>query len=146
MTPSAVHGLGIGIDLVRINDMRASIDRFGHRWFARLYTPDEQAHLLAIPRYTPARAALHFAVKEAALKALDLGEAGVNWRDLEVRYDAPHRRPRLALHGRAAQLTAGWLRDSKIGLEHRGDYAVAFVTAIPQPSPSFSHCRPDPAP
>ena len=64
------------------------------------------------------------------MKALDLGDAGVGWRDIEV-LQMDNGACRLTLHGRAAQLVAArGVEDIALSLSHDGDYATAVVTAL----------------
>ena len=76
------------------------------------------------------RLAARFAAKEAALKAFDLGNEGVDWRDIEVRKLAGGA-CRLELHGKAAALAAErGAGEIALSLSHDGDYATAVVTAL----------------
>jgi holo-[acyl-carrier protein] synthase len=127
--PSQV-GLRVGIDVVQISRVAESLERFGERFMRRLFTADEIAYANQAPRLVAERLAARFAAKEAALKAFDLGQEGVDWRDIEVR-KLPGGACRLALHGKAAALAAARGADEiAISLSHDGDYATAIVTSI----------------
>lgn len=95
--------LGVGLDLVDIARVAAMLEAHGARAEAKLFSPGEAAYARA--RAEPARHfAARFAAKEAAYKAL-AGSAearGIGWRDVEVAVEADGR-PRLVLHGRAAE-------------------------------------------
>lgn len=98
--------VGLGFDLVDIPRVAALLAAKGARAEARLFTDGELAYARA--RAEPARhLAARFAAKEAAYKALAGSEAarGISWRDVEVvaEWDG---RPRLVLHGRAAERAA----------------------------------------
>jgi holo-[acyl-carrier protein] synthase len=119
--------LGTGIDLVEVARVEAAIARFGERFLARVFTPEER-------RYCEARAnkmeryAARFAAKEAGMKALGTGlSRGISWQDLEVRREPGHR-PTLLFCRKAAEIAAalGVSRVS-VSLSHTGGHAIAQV-------------------
>lgn len=128
--------IGLGNDLVDIRRIEDSLERFGGRFVAKVFTEAERA--TADRRVGRARAgayAKRFAAKEALVKAL--GKQGVGWRDIEVTND-PEGRPLLSLSGGAAALLA---RRTPPGMAARlhltlaDDYplaqAVVIVEAVP---------------
>jgi holo-[acyl-carrier protein] synthase len=126
--------LRVGLDVVDIRRVSDSIDRFGDRFVRRLFSEAEISYAHAGEGRTAERLAARFAAKEAAIKAFDLAEAGVNWRDIEVE-KLNDGACRLALHGRAAaQAQRLGVRDIALSLSHDGDYAAAVVTALLLPS------------
>ncbi|MBV9078252.1 MAG: holo-ACP synthase [Methylobacteriaceae bacterium] len=94
--------LGIGSDLCDITRIERSLERFGDRFTARVFTPGEQA--TCDRRATRAASyARRFAAKEACSKALGTGmRAGVFWRDMEVA-NLPGGKPVLRLSGGALE-------------------------------------------
>lgn len=94
--------LGIGNDLVRIDRIERTLERFGDRFVQRVFTDLEQ-------RKSDGRAARaasyakRFAAKEACAKALGTGvpRRGVHWRDMGV-INLPSGKPTMALTGGAA--------------------------------------------
>lgn len=132
--------LGIGSDLTDIRRVQASLDRFGDRFAARVFTDAERARADAAG--TPSsRAALYakrFAAKEAATKALGTGYAdGVHFKDIEVESDGKGR-PTLRLTGGArerllALVPAGMAPRIDLSMTDEPPYAQAFVviSAIP---------------
>ena len=114
----------VGIDLVDVSRIAASIDAFGDRFLRRVFTDGELAYAQASPALTAERLAARFAAKEAAKKALDL--EGVAWRDLEV-VRSPSGACHLRLHG-AARVAAGALSFA-LSMSHEGDHATAVVIA-----------------
>ena len=75
---------GIGIDIVNVERIRQSLERFGHRMEARLFTDGELAYSRGHKDPLPHLAA-RFAAKEAASKALGIGmSGGVAFRAIEV--------------------------------------------------------------
>jgi len=114
----------VGIDLVDVSRITASINAFGDRFLRRVFTDGELAYALASPALTTERLAARFAAKEAAKKALDL--EGVAWRDLEVAR-SPSGACHLVLHG-AARVAAGAMSFA-LSMSHEGDHATAVVIA-----------------
>src|SRR5438445_5736332 len=96
----------VGIDLVRVSRVAASLERFGERFLRRVFTPAEIAYATASPSLTAERLAARFAAKEAAVKALGLAETGVGWRQLEV-VRQPSGMCQLSLHGAALDAARG---------------------------------------
>lgn len=116
----------VGIDLVRIDEVRDSLAAYGERYLERVYTEVEQRDC----GHDPRRLAARFAAKEAAIKALggDGGEA-LPWRSIGVEHDSSGR-PCLRLTGPAAALArrrgAGRL---DLSLTQRTSVAAAVVLA-----------------
>lgn len=79
-------GLTVGLDVVDVRDVEASVVRFGARYLARIYTPAEIAYATsARDRATVARRlGARFAAKEATIKALGASERGISLRNIEV--------------------------------------------------------------
>ncbi len=128
----------VGLDMVDIRRIRESVDRFGERFVGRVFTADEMACAKVGTDWSAERLAARFAAKEAAIKAFDLGDVGVDWRDIEVR-KLPGGACRLALHGRAAARAASLgVEHIALSLSHDGDYAAAVVSAsrstLPHPA------------
>jgi len=71
--------VGSGIDLIEIQRIQRSVDRYGERFLNRVYTAGEQAYCLR-KRFAGESFAARFAAKEAGAKALGTGiSQGVNW-------------------------------------------------------------------
>jgi holo-[acyl-carrier protein] synthase len=113
----------VGVDIVEIHRIEASLAKFGARFLGRVYTKLE----VAACRGRPNELAVRFAAKEAVMKALGTGAHGVAWREIEV---LPNHRgkPLVYLHGRAqARAQRIGLRGIDISMSHSRDFAVAFV-------------------
>jgi len=87
----------LGVDIIKVDRIRASIERFGERFSKRVLTPNEQRYV----RMRPETFAGRWAAKEAVSKVLGLGVRGIGWRDIEV-VRLPTGQPSVSLHGRAA--------------------------------------------
>ncbi|WP_029013905.1 holo-ACP synthase [Niveispirillum irakense] len=125
--------LGIGSDLVDIRRIQASLDRFGDRFAARVFTPAERARGDAMAANArTAYYAKRFAAKEAASKALGTGYAeGVHFCDLEV-VSAANGRPTMCFHrGALARLTMltppGLVAQIDLSMTDEPPLAQAFV-------------------
>jgi holo-[acyl-carrier protein] synthase len=119
--------VGTGIDLVEIDRIHRSIERYGARFLNRVYTSAEQSYCLR-KRKSAESFAARFAAKEAGAKALGTGISfGVSWLEFEVVRQLSGR-PTLRFHGRAAQIAAhlGVARTS-LSLTHTGTLAQASV-------------------
>lgn len=98
--------IGLGSDLCDIRRIEGTLERFGERFLARVFTPVERAKALRRSRTTAGTLAKRFAAKEACAKALGTGIAqGVSWREMGVEND-PSGRPHLVLTGNAAAILA----------------------------------------
>jgi holo-[acyl-carrier protein] synthase len=92
--------LGIGNDIIDIRRIEATIDRFGERFIARIFTEIEQ-HKSERRAMRAASYAKRFAAKEACSKALGTGfRRGTFWRDMGV-VNEPSGRPTMVLSGGA---------------------------------------------
>ena len=119
--------LGTGIDIIEIDRIAQSIDRFGRRFLDRIFTPGEIAYCSRKKNSAESYAA-RFAAKEAGAKALGTGiQHGVTWKELEVRRE-PGRRPTLHFSGRAGQLAERMgVRHIALSLTHSTTVAMAAV-------------------
>lgn len=118
---------GVGIDVVQVDRIKGSLERFGARFEARVFTDAELEYSRRHKDPLPHLAA-RFAAKEAAFKAIGTGLSnGIGWRDAEVVQPGGHR-PRLLWHGAAAERLAslGATR-SHLTLAHDAGVAVACV-------------------
>ena len=118
---------GIGIDLVEVPRMQKILRRWGDRFTARVYTPEEIAYCRgkALPAI---HFAARFAAKEAGMKAIGTGwRRGVRWRDFEVA-NLPTGKPTLRLHGKAADFAERLgVRSIALSLTHTSGMALAHV-------------------
>jgi holo-[acyl-carrier protein] synthase len=131
--------VGIGSDLVDINRIAQTIERFGDRFIDRCFTEAERAKAERRPLLKAATYAKRFAAKEACAKALGTGfRAGVFWRDMGV-VNLPSGRPTLVLTGGAlarlhAILPPGMTAQVDLTMTDEPPLAQAFViiSAVPQ--------------
>ncbi|HZC33639.1 MAG TPA: holo-ACP synthase [Candidatus Bathyarchaeia archaeon] len=130
-TPTLVPGVPpatteLGIDIIKVDRIRAALTRFGDRFSKRVLTTSEQRYVRGRPETFAGR----WAAKEAVSKVLGLGVRGIGWRDIEIER-LPTGQPAVRLHGRAAG------RAEQLGMEriavsitHESDYAVAIAFGV----------------
>ncbi|MGR3753776.1 holo-ACP synthase [Edwardsiella anguillarum] len=121
--------VGLGTDIVEIVRIAAVVERSGDQLARRVLSPAEWQQYLTHAqrvRYLAKR----FAVKEAAAKALGTGiRHGLAFAQFEVANDALGK-PRLILHGRAAELAAELgIASLHVSLADERRYACATVIA-----------------
>ncbi len=116
----------LGIDIVKIERIRATLERFGQRFQKRVLTDEEQHYVRGRPETMAGR----WAAKEAVSKVLGLGVRGIGWRDIEIER-LPTGQPSVRLHGRAAaraeQLGMGRVA---VSISHESDFAVAVAFGV----------------
>jgi holo-[acyl-carrier protein] synthase len=117
--------LAVGVDLVEISRIEATISRFGDRFLHRVFTEGE----LSYTEGRVASLAARWAAKEATAKLLGTGIGPIRFAEIEVVCDREGK-PDLYLHNQAADLAASLhLNRFALSLSHAGDYALAFVVA-----------------
>jgi holo-[acyl-carrier protein] synthase len=119
--------LGLGTDLIEIERVQASMDRFGERFLDRVFTEGEIAYCMRKKQSAESFAA-RFAAKEAGAKALGTGiSRGVSWKEIEVRREIGQR-PTLHFRGRAGELAdAMGVRRVQLSLSHSRKLAMAVA-------------------
>ena len=116
----------LGVDIVRVERIRRTLERFGPRFGDRVLTPREAAYVRGRAETLAGR----WAAKEAVSKVLGLGVRGIGWREIEIE-QLPTGQPAVVLHGRAAR------RADQLGMErvalsisHEAEFAVAVAFGI----------------
>lgn len=120
--------VGTGIDVVDIERIARSLERYGARFMERVFTAEEIAYCQR-KRNCAESFAARFAAKEAGAKALGTGiQHGVTWREIEVSR-APGQRPTLHFSGPALEMSnrLGVKRVS-LSLTHEKRVAIASVS------------------
>ena len=116
----------VGIDIIKVDRIRAAIAKFGARFSNRVLTAAEQRYV----RDRPETFAGRWAAKEAVSKVLGLGVRGIGWREIEIER-LPTGQPAVRLHGRAAARAEqlGMARIA-VSITHEADYAVAIAYGV----------------
>jgi len=124
--------IGLGTDLLDIRRLEKTLERFGARFTARIYTEVERQR--AGRRAQPANMlAMCYAAKEACAKALGTGfRQGVFWRDLGVVH-LPSGKPTMVLTGGALKrldaLTPEGMR-AEVAVSLTDEYPMAQAVVI----------------
>ena len=96
--------IGTGVDLIEVERIAHSIERYGERFLRRVYTDLEIAYCNR-KRVSAESFAARFAAKEAGAKALGTGiSRGVTWNEFQVSRNPGGRR--------------NWLRNSGCARSH----------------------------
>jgi len=119
--------LGIGVDLVEVERVQHSLDRFGERFMNRVFTAGEIAYCQSM-KFPARHFAARFAAKEAVSKAFGTGIGkAMGWRDIDVHKKASGE-PFLVLHGGANNLAKNrGMKSSSISLSHTDHHALAMI-------------------
>ena len=139
--------IGLGSDLADIRRIEATLERFGERFVARIFTDVERTRSER-KADRAASYAKRFAAKEACAKALGTGmRAGVFWRDMGV-VNLRSGAPTLALTGGAARrlaaiTPAGLTPHIHLSLTDDDPYALAFVVIEAREHDAVGSIRPD---
>ena len=124
--------VGLGSDLCNIERIAASLDRFGARFEARVFTEVERAKAARRPFTKAGTLAKRFAAKEAFSKAVGTGfRAGVFMKDIGV-VNAKSGAPTLSLTGGAqarldAMIPEGHVARVHLTMTDDHPWAQAFV-------------------
>lgn len=108
--------IGTGVDITEVRRLRRAIDKWGKDFLHRVFTPEELEN-------AKTRGSLHqhlagrFAAKEAVFKAL--GDAGLNWKDVQILNDKQGKPYCRILNRRDKKI------DVHISISHVKTYAVA---------------------
>ena len=130
--------LGVGNDFIDIRRIEKTLERYGERFIARVFTEIERKKSDG-RRQRAASYAKRFAAKEACAKALGTGlRRGVYWRDMGV-VNLPSGRPTLSLTGGAARVLQDLTPDgyeARIDLTITDDFplaaAIVIISGIPE--------------
>ena len=124
--------IGIGSDLCNIERIQKSLDRWGDKFLARVFTEVERAKAARRPFTAAGTLAKRFAAKEAFAKAVGTGfKRGVHMKDIGV-VNAPSGAPAIVATGGArARLDAlapdGHAIDIHLTMTDDHPWAQAFV-------------------
>lgn len=117
--------LRTGVDLIEIERIQGSINKFGDRFLTRIYTKRELSLFVGNVGSLAAR----WAAKEAVAKALGCGIGTVGWVEIEILH-GEQKEPVLYLHGKAASMAEELgLEEWSLSLSHTHEHAIAFVVA-----------------
>ena len=121
---------GIGNDICDVRRIRASVERHGERFAARILSEAELATWRSRSARWPERGvrflATRFSAKEAFSKAIGLGMVmPMTWRNCEVA-NLPSGQPTIALHGALKDWFEARALRVHLSLSDETDYAASF--------------------
>lgn len=116
---------GIGVDIIKIERLKAAVERWGRRFLQRVFTENEISY--AYSKKEPYLSlSVRFAAKEALIKAIG-SEIPVTLTDIEV-MNYGSGRPFLKLNGNLKDFFAKKsLRTAHLSLSHEREYGIACV-------------------
>ncbi len=115
---------GVGIDIVEVNRIRASIEEYGPLFTEKIFSAEEIKYCSDKPNPYQHYAA-RFAAKEAFSKATGTGwNSDFSWHEVEV-INEPSGKPCFRLNGFALK-NAG-KKKVFLSISHSGDYVTAVV-------------------
>ena len=116
----------LGIDIIQVSRIKATLARFGRRFARRVLTEAEDRYV----RDRPENFAGRWAAKEAVSKVLGLGVRGVGRTEIEIQR-LPTGQPAVRLHGRARQRAEQLGMDRiAVSISHEAEYAVAIAFGV----------------
>ncbi len=117
--------LGVGIDIIEIERIKKSVDRYGDLFLNKIFTETELNYCLTKKnRYQ--HLAARFAAKEAIAKALATGwSKGFRWKDIEI-YNEKSGLPKVKLFGELKRFL-GLSKSLKITMSHSEHYVTCFA-------------------
>jgi holo-[acyl-carrier protein] synthase len=126
--------VGVGIDLIEVERIRAVIERQGERFLDRVFTAEERAYCGTM-KFPHKHYAARFAAKEAVSKCFGTGiGAELGWRSVSVRHGERHQ-PLVHLDERgSALLRAAGATAVHLSLAHTEALAVAVAVLVRQPA------------
>lgn len=125
-----MHIFGIGIDVVEIDRIEESIEKFGDKFLDRIFTPSERAYCESQKR-PHVNYAARFAVKEAVAKAFGTGIGkNLSFLDMQIEREASGA-PRVVLSGAGEAFAREHsITSVKVSLTHTKLYAAANALVI----------------
>lgn len=119
---------GIGVDLVRIDRIKSSLDRFGER-FARRVLSEEEYPKFKETTNPSQFLAKRFAAKEALSKALGTGfRDGLSFRQITIVHDE-FGKPSIRCRDHAQQMfIRSAISNCHLSISDEFEYALAYVT------------------
>lgn len=118
--------VGIGVDVVDIERIAASLEREG--FAERVFSATERERCeVASAETRLARYAVRFAAKEAFYKALGTHQEGLGWQDVEVAGESGEPPGLIPSEKARRAMEAAGVGRVHLSLTHDGGVAIAFV-------------------
>lgn len=116
---------GIGIDIVKIDRIKTTVERWGRRFLERVFTEKEIAYCYE-KKEPYLSLSVRFAAKEALIKAIG-SEIPLSFKDIEVmKYGSG--RPFITIKGRLETFfKEKSIKCTHLSLSHEPEYGIACV-------------------
>jgi holo-[acyl-carrier protein] synthase len=117
--------LGVGIDIIEIERIIKSVERYGDRFLDKVYTTNELEYCLSkFNKYQ--HLAARFSAKEAVYKAVASSwEKRISWQDIEV-YNDPYGKPEIKPLGNLKDFLSTD-KQLKISMSHSDNYVTCVA-------------------
>ncbi len=116
---------GIGIDLVKIERVKEAHEKWGSKFFERIFTEDEIAYCFEKKEPYPSLS-VRFAAKEALVKAIS-SEIFVNLKDIEI-VNTESGKPSIRVHGELEKfLKDKAIKHLHLSVSHEREFGIACV-------------------
>jgi holo-[acyl-carrier protein] synthase len=120
----------VGTDVESVDEVAASLVRYGDRYTRRLFTEAEIETCGPRVESSAPRYAARFAAKEAVIKLLAPTDSIPRWRSIEIRSE-PGGAPGVVLHDEAAELALQrGVTHIALSMSHAGGMGLATVVAL----------------
>jgi len=117
--------VGIGIDIIEIERIKKSIEKFGDQFLNKIFIESEIKYC-SEKKNQYQHFAARFAAKEAIIKTLSsVRTEPANWKDMEI-YNEPGGLPKVKLHNDLAVYVENG-RELKITMSHSENYVTCFA-------------------
>jgi len=117
--------IGIGIDIIEIDRIKESVDKFGDHFLNKIFTQNELDYCLTKANKYQHLAA-RFAAKEAVSKALATGwDKDFTWKSVEI-FNESTGMPYVKLTGKLSTFL-GDDKELKITMSHSNNYVTCFA-------------------
>ena len=122
--------IGIGIDVVEVERVKASLEEFSERFLNRVFTEAEQIYCQS-QKKPELHLAARFAAKEAIAKAFGTGIGKeIGWLDMEI-FRRPSGEPEAKLSGGGAKYAdLRGVQQVMVSLTHAKQYAAANAVIL----------------
>jgi len=117
--------LGLGIDIIEIDRVKKSIEKYGDKFLDKVFTEGEINYCnKKFNKYQ--HYAARFAAKEAVYKALSSGwKEGLRWKDIEIQND-PSGMPSVNTQGKLDYFLANNTQ-LRVSISHSENYVTAVA-------------------
>jgi holo-[acyl-carrier protein] synthase len=125
--------LGIGIDIIEIERIKKSVDKYGDLFLNKIYTKTEINYSLS-KKNKYQHLAARFAAKEAIYKALSSDTDYIySWQDIEI-YNEKNGLPKVLLSGPLNDYL-GTDKELKISMSHSDNYVTCVAIVYSNKTP-----------